>query len=92
VGTSSGSFSPYSSDLSARVIQADKASNLPIKIDTYVIFSGNLNFKTKIVDVELIKTHSHPDYFGMADLSPASYEKLINQIKVDPDVAVKYLE
>ena len=88
----SGSFSPFSKDISARVIKTDMISNYPIEISTYAVDSGSLGFNTVSSDLKVKRRHSYPSDFDMEDLSPASYAQLATNVKEDEATAVKYLE
>ena len=74
VVTTAARFSPYSNDINARVIKADKGSNFPINIATYAISRDVLNRGTTEDLLVVRKDHELPSAFSvMKDLSPSSY-------------------
>lgn len=73
--TTSGSFSPFSGNIAARLIDTDKKSNFPINIRTYSIDRTQLKRDVTedglsvIVSHEMLSSNSNDD-FAMVDLSP----------------------
>ena len=91
VATTSAPFNAYSKDLSGRVLEVDLASNFPIKIETVVIPASSLDSEDGL-DITAKFLHAYPDDFGMLDLSPSEYARLVARIQTSETDALNFIE
>ena len=66
----------------------DLSTNLPVKIDVFVIKDVSSALFESEIDSGV--GYSYPDDFDMDDLSPASYDTLVNRIKDDETTALDF--
>ena len=92
VATTSGAFTAFSADPSARVLEIQQEYNVPVKIDTWKLHTSQFSQVSGTDELTVTKSHTYPDDFDMADLSPAEYQNLAERIRTSESLAVKYLE
>ena len=92
VATTSGAFTAFSADPSARVLEIQQEFNVPVKIDTWKLRTSQFSKVSAADELTVTKSHTYPDDFGMEDLSPAEYMNLAERIRKSESTAKKYLE
>jgi len=83
-----GTFSNFDRNPSARSIQMDLATNLPVQIDVFTIKDVSSALNETMIESGF--SYSYPKDFGMEDLSPSSYDKLTQRISLNETAAVDY--
>lgn len=82
----SGAMTTYSNAYpSFRRFILDTQTMLPVQIETY-------RFDVNAENPEFLLDHELTSYYGMPDLSPASFDALAARFLADEDLALKYLK
>lgn len=89
-----GEFSPFKRDPSAKVYVNSKTLNYPMVIKT-VSIDSNLprDVRNPALDISVVWSYEYPGSFSdlMLDLSPSQFSNLVDVIKREEAVALKYL-
>jgi hypothetical protein len=66
----------------------DLSTNLPVRIDVFTISDVSSALDDGMLQSSI--SYSYPKDFGMEDLSPASYDKFVQEILEDEPTAVDF--
>ena len=83
-----GTLSNFDRNPSARLVQMDVNTNLPVKIDVFEASDVTSIKSASALTFEL--KYTYPDSFNMTDLSPSSYDEFLQRLLNNEAVALDF--